>query len=160
MACYRVTFTFITVIVQWQLPAVLSRYVHSIGTNIALDTLFWRLVKGWICAMSQAVSRWPVTAEARVLSQDSPCGIWCGFYGSGIGFAPSLGVRESLLFQCSVLHSISSVIHHRLYSLSSGHTLHTRDKADTRLPGAGHDKVDRTNSRPQSCICIKWQAST
>jgi len=24
-----------------------------------------------------------------------------------------------------------------------------RDKADTKLPGAGHENVDRTNSRPQ-----------
>jgi len=110
--------------------------------------------------MSQAVGRWPVTAEARVLSQDSPCGISCGFYGSGTGFAPSLSFRESLLFQCSVLHSISSFIHHRLYSRSTGHTLHMRDKAGIKRPGDGHEKVDRTNSRPQSCICIKWQAYT
>jgi hypothetical protein len=47
--------------------------------------------------MSQAVSRWPVTAEARFLSQDSPCGIWCGFYGTGTGVVITP-------LQCTPLH--------------------------------------------------------
>ena len=41
-------------------------------------------------AMAQAVSRQPLTAEARVRSRVSPCGICGGQSGTGTGFPPRL----------------------------------------------------------------------
>jgi hypothetical protein len=42
--------------------------------------------------MAQAVSRRPPTAEARVRSWVSPCGIYGGQNGTGTGFFPSTSV--------------------------------------------------------------------
>jgi hypothetical protein len=41
---------------------------------------------------AQAVSRRPLTAEARVLSRASPCGICGGQSGTMTGFSPSTSV--------------------------------------------------------------------
>jgi hypothetical protein len=42
--------------------------------------------------MARAVSRRPLTAEARVRSRVSPCGICGGQRGTGTGFSPSTSV--------------------------------------------------------------------
>ena len=42
--------------------------------------------------MAQAVSRWPLTADARVRSRVSPCDICCGQSGTVTGFSPSTSV--------------------------------------------------------------------
>jgi hypothetical protein len=44
------------------------------------------------CAMTQAVSRRPLTAEARIRSRVGPCGICGGQSGTGTGFYPSNSV--------------------------------------------------------------------
>jgi hypothetical protein len=42
--------------------------------------------------MVQAVSRRPLTAEARVRVRVNPCGICCGKSGTGTDFSPSSSV--------------------------------------------------------------------
>jgi hypothetical protein len=43
---------------------------------------------GDVRVMAQAVSRRPLTAEARVRSRVNPCEIFIGQSGSGTGFSP------------------------------------------------------------------------
>jgi hypothetical protein len=56
-------------------------------------------------AMTQAVSRRPLTAEARFRYRVSPCGICGGQSGTGIGFSPSTSV-----FPCQ-FHSTGAPLH-------------------------------------------------
>jgi hypothetical protein len=58
--------------------------------------------------MAQAVSRRPLTANARVRSRVSACGIWGGQSGTGTGFSPSTSV-----FHCQ-FHSIGAPLHGKL----------------------------------------------
>jgi hypothetical protein len=66
------------------------------------DQITVRFVKG--SAMIQTVSRRPLTAEARVRSRVSPCGICGGQSGTGTGFpAEYFGFPLSVSFhRCSI----------------------------------------------------------
>jgi hypothetical protein len=63
-------------------------------------------------AMAQAVSRRPLTAEARFRSRVSPCGICGGQSGTGTGFFPVyIGFPLSVSYhQCSVLIFIYALL--------------------------------------------------
>jgi hypothetical protein len=53
-------------------------------------------------AIAQAVSRWPITAKARVRARVSPCGV-CGVQsGTGADFSPS-----SSVFPCQYHYTIA-----------------------------------------------------
>ena len=56
-------------------------------------------------AMAQAVSRRPLTAEARVRSRVCPCGICGGQSGTGTGFSTS-----TLVFSCQ-FHSTGAPLY-------------------------------------------------
>jgi hypothetical protein len=53
-------------------------------------------------AMAQALSHRPLTAEARVRSRVSPCGICGGQSGTGTGFSPSTSGFPCQFHRCSI----------------------------------------------------------
>jgi hypothetical protein len=59
-------------------------------------------------AMAQAVSRRPLTAEARVHARVNPCGICRGQSGTGIGFSPSSSASPANIIPPSLSKLISS----------------------------------------------------
>jgi hypothetical protein len=72
------------------------------------------VTEGVGCAMAQVVSRRPPTAEARVRSRVSPCGICGGQNGTGTGFSPEyFGFPLSISFQrCSITWKKQVIIFH------------------------------------------------
>jgi hypothetical protein len=72
--------------------------------------------------MAQAVSRRPLTAEARVPSWVSPCEICGGQSGIGTGFSPSNSVFPCQFnFTGAPLHEKkTNHLHHRLHNKLQG----------------------------------------
>jgi hypothetical protein len=69
--------------------------------------------------MAQAVSRRPLTTEARVQSRVSPCGICGGQSGSGTDFSPSTSVFPCQFNSTGVpllekTTTITNHLHHRV----------------------------------------------
>jgi hypothetical protein len=72
--------------------------------------------------MAQAISRRPLTAEARVRYWVRPGGICCGQIGTGTGFSPEyFGFPLSISFRrCSITRNnektdhLSLLLHHRV----------------------------------------------
>jgi len=70
--------------------------------------------------MAQAVSRRILTAEARLQSHTSPCGICGGLSGSGTGFSPSTSVSSVSIIP-PLLHTHSFIYHPHCIKFFSPH---------------------------------------
>ena len=67
------------------------------------------------CAVAQAVSRRPLTAEARVLSRVSPCGICGGQSGAVTSFPLSISFHWcSITLKNENTNHLSLHLHHRV----------------------------------------------
>jgi hypothetical protein len=85
-------------------------YYHVfITSNISVKGIVRRLEGR---AIAQAVSRRPPTAEARVRSRVSPCGICGGQSDTGRGFSPEyFGFPQSISFhRCSITRKRTNII--------------------------------------------------
>jgi hypothetical protein len=102
MACYRVNFTFQNSDDKAQVPLLrtpdIRRHCMKFSRPVYLAPgICARHRRCWVSnelgrAMAQAVSHRSLTAQARIRSRLSPCGICGGQSGTGTGFSPSTSV--------------------------------------------------------------------
>jgi hypothetical protein len=84
-----------------RLDSIIWQWLKSIQFCVKFLTITNHCTKGR--AMAQAVRRRPPTAEARVRSRLSPCGICGGQSGTGTGFSPS----DSVFITHFIIHFIT-----------------------------------------------------
>jgi hypothetical protein len=90
------------VLLFWQQMRIVSRYCSH----------YWSYINLLGRAMAQAVSRRPLTEEARVRSYVRPCEIFGRRSGTGTGFSPSTPVSPVSIIP-PMLHTHSFIYHRR-----------------------------------------------